>query len=523
MLITRQATRTYYRKRSRFLEGSFYNQGTLATLANQGLREIVMQHLLITKRYALTLIFTCTAVSGCSFHGALANLESEDLNKRWSQAAIDTAYDSNRYAVNSDSRFETHHGASCASASKAISTSNAGETAYIYGIGLEDSITFPPGFDDGTVFLNGWRLRYREGDHQVLALSTAIVDIEKQDGELSWKAGGILSDRNGDDAFDWCYNYTVLFWKSDRLDTRLGLATLADIDDSDEGADLTFLSHDQSNPLSSYRSTAYGAPALVSVSVSSEAAVLPRGFGMMWEGDSSSVPRWGEDHPLLQFSMKYGDSRLITRDDGLSYLRWNHESVFRDKNTDDDYLAAQVVSILHGTGVDFSQPDFEIYDNPPLNQPTGTRDIFSDTVIVEDVPHDVAVPVLTGWEMHDNQKEINIKDIGAWIESFDYERAPGADSGTLIYTIKSVFLDKGGRFSSVGAATPRYQVSVLGLDAIGIPRPVGEFEVTSGASLTEPQSIDHKRTLTGSDPVGTSGFDVKSDNPFATVGDSLRP
>ena len=482
-----------------------------------------MQHQLSAKRRALTLIFTCTAFSGCSFHGVGPRLESKDLNERWSQAAIDTAFDSNRYAVNSDNRFETHHGASCASASKAISTSNAGENAYVYGIGLEDSIAFPPGFDDGTVFLNGWRLRYREGDHQVLALSTAIVDIEKQDGELSWKAGGVLSDRNGDDAFDWCYNYTVLFWKSDRLDARLGLATLADVDDSDEGADLTFLSYDQRDPLSSYRSTFLGGPELVSVSASSEAAVLPRGFGMMWEGDPTSIPLWGEDHPLLQFAMKYGESRLITRDDGLSYLRWNHESVFRDKNTDDDYIAAQVVSILHGTGVDFYQPDLEIYDIPPLNQPTGSRDIFTDTVIVENVPHDVAVPVLTGWDMHDNQKEINIKDIGAWIESFDFERAPGADSGTLTYTIKSVFLDKGGRFSSVGASTPRYQVGVLGLDAVGIPRPVGGLEVTPGATSTDPLSINQGGTLAGSAEFGTSGSDVRSDNPFATAGDSLRP
>jgi len=77
---------------------------------------------------------------------------------------------------------------------------------------------FSPGFDEGTVFINGWRLRYAEGDHQVFALSSAIVDIEKQDGKLRWKAGGVLSDRSGDDPYDWCYHYTVLFWKSDRLE-----------------------------------------------------------------------------------------------------------------------------------------------------------------------------------------------------------------------------------------------------------------------------------------------------------------
>lgn len=420
-----------------------------------------------SKLIALTLVLVCTIIGGCTFHGALPKLTAESLNQRWSKAALAYPYTSNRYAVNTDNRFQVHHGASCASANTAIATNNAGN--YVYGVGIEDSFAFPPGFDNGTVFLNGWRLRYRNGDHQVLALSSAIVDIEKFGNELRWKAGGILSDRNGDDAFDWCYHYTVLFWRSGRAADTLGLATRATVDDSDEGADLTYVSYDSGYPLSSYRSTLNFGPKHIPNVAGTQAAILPRGFGMMWEGDSTTRPRWGEDHPLLQFAMKYGDSQLFFSNTGARNFTWEHESIFHDKDYKDEYLAAQVVSILHGPGVGLIQPDLEIFDIPELHQPTGTRDIFTDTVVVENVPYEVAVPMLTGWDMGDNEKEINIKDIGAWIESFDYERSPGAETGTLIYTIKSVFLDKGGIFHSIGARTPKYQVSILGLDAIGLP------------------------------------------------------
>lgn len=428
----------------------------------------------------LPLILACATAAGCSFVG-IYTPTPETLNRNWSLASITRPYDSNRYAVHDGSSFKVHHGASCASANRGESLDNAG--IRVYGIGVEDSISFPTGFDQGTVFLNGWRLRYRDGDHQVFALSSAIVDIEKHDDELRWKAGGILSDKNGDDAFDWCYHYTVMFWRSDALAARLGLKIRADIDDSDDDADLTFLSFDPEHDLSSYRSVRNFAPEPLP---NRSAALLPRGFGVMWENLHTSGR--GVDHPLLQFSMKYGDTRLIHREDGVSTLFWDHESVFRDKNTNDDYDAAEVVSILHGSGVGYIQPELEIFDSPELGQPTGTRDIFSDTVVVENVPFDHAVPVLTGWDMGDNEKEINIKDIGAWIESFEYERAQGADTGTLIYTVKSVFLDKGGRFSSVGARDPRYQVKILGMNTTDLPTPIGGLATTPIIEPARPSS-----------------------------------
>jgi hypothetical protein len=30
--------------------------------------------------------------------------------------------------------------------------------------------------------------------------------------ELSWEAGGVITDKNGDDPYEWCYAYTIVFW-----------------------------------------------------------------------------------------------------------------------------------------------------------------------------------------------------------------------------------------------------------------------------------------------------------------------
>lgn len=115
----------------------------------------------------LPLILACATAAGCSFVG-IYTPTPETLNRNWSLASIARPYDSNRYAVHDGSSFKVHHGASCASANRGESLDNAGKR--VYGIGVEDSISFPTGFDQGTVFLNGWRLRYRDGDHQVFAL-----------------------------------------------------------------------------------------------------------------------------------------------------------------------------------------------------------------------------------------------------------------------------------------------------------------------------------------------------------------
>src|SRR5262245_22730498 len=98
-------------------------------------------------------------------------------------------------------------------------------TAAFVGLRIRETAVLPPGYNTGTVFLNGWRLRYDNGDHRMLGFGSAIFNItQTQNGdqqELHWEAGGVLSDFNGDDPYEWCGIYTLLFWHRDMFADQL--------------------------------------------------------------------------------------------------------------------------------------------------------------------------------------------------------------------------------------------------------------------------------------------------------------
>ena len=60
---------------------------------------------------------------------------------------------------------------------------------------------------------------------------------------------------------------------------------------------------------------------------------------------------------------------------------------------------------------------------------------------VENVPFLYAIPVLTGWQLEYPCSDHHVETIGVWIKGFSYEKAPGAATGTLFYTIESILTD----------------------------------------------------------------------------------
>ena len=387
--------------------------------------------------------------AGCTFSGVPGPPSPNYINSMWERASLAQPYATNRRTVYDDDLFQVQHGASCARADSAVSVDNAG--TYVYGIGINESIPIPAAYDTATVFLNGWQLKYRGEDHEVLGLSTAIVDIAQEDDTLRWKAGGILSDQNGDDEFAWCYYYTALLWKSHTFNLD------ATPNHSDEGAGLTFVSLGAPGQTSSY----YVQTNLLEDFSDVPGALLPRGFGAAWDHRGYTD---AHDHHLQQLALKYGDPFTSTSEDGSGTdLFWQFETVFKDRGYR-DYYAAEVISTLNGDSVDVIQPDFDIYPGQQNGSP-GYHDVIAQTIVVDDVPYDYAVPMLTGWDIGLNSNsDSHIRDIGVWIESFDYAKDAGATTGTLTYTIKSVFHDDGAN----GAGAPHYQVSILGLNPKGI-------------------------------------------------------
>ena len=410
-------------------------------------------------------------VSACTFDGVPGfDLSPEGINRRFADASRDVSYDSYRTPVHRGQGFEVQHGASCAAANRAASINNGGR--YEFGIAIQETAELPSWANNATVFMNGWRLRYRDDDHQVVALSSAIVDVEVRDGALQWSAGGIISDKNGDDAYSWCYSYTLLFWNDARY---FGIAKF----DSDNDAVLTVPSLSE-NPRGSEQSEYH----VVDDLPFEPRALLPRGFGYIF-------PPYTEDHKLVQVALKHGEFITSTPSQSPGYIGWLFETVFHGKDHNRRYHAAQIASVLGGSKVSLEQRDFEIYDIPQLGGSNGFEGVVTRDLVIEDLPYDMAIPVLAGWNLVDAEKEIQPQDVGVWIESFEYDKAPGAERGTLILRYKAVFADDNGHFSSAGAIEPQVQINILGID--NLQSLYAPWQPTSGEIGGSPPST----TVTG--------------------------
>jgi hypothetical protein len=74
--------------------------------------------------------------------------------------------------------------------------------------------------------------------------------------------------------------------------------------------------------------------------------------------------------------------------------------------------------------------------------------------------YEYAIPMLTGWELnYDCREDHNVKEIGIWIDQWNYERDPATSLGRLHYTLSSYMADKDGNPDFVYA----HKVTVLGL------------------------------------------------------------
>lgn len=427
-------------------------------------------------------------VVGCQFDpsGRAGNpIEPQTVNENFASGAPAALNEENRWTVYAEpDRILVQHGYGCADASRGASEDQI-------GLRIEDFLEIPAEYGDtATVFLNGWRLEYTGGDHHVKGLGVAIFDIQQTPHTLQWQAGGVLSDKNGDDAFKLCYYYTIVIWNASPT------AFDAIPAHSDQSAELTFVHPDGSDG----ESTALRIlPGLFADPDHTPNAVLPRGFGMLWTDD--------DDHHLLQQAFDLGDTFTFIDSQNQPSIAWVSQTILKDNSKRRDYVAAELVSILSGASIAVIQPDFSITPRDKESCPNiGTPALRREEVVVNNVPFDHAIPMLTGWDIGDVCEDHHVKKIGAWIEDWEYTKQPDATSGTLTYTIASTFTDDGGGglfgSSSRGTAVPHYKVSILGFNEIDF-RPLlpGEVVVQPTPEVVEAQPTPGLRPILGVQPI----------------------
>jgi hypothetical protein len=367
---------------------------------------------------------------------------------------------------------KVQHGVGCARANQAVEDE-------ALGFRIHDMAVIPPGYNTATVFLNGWKLAYRNGEHKVQGFGNVISNIlqvqndKKQ--ELHWQAGGVLSDNDGNDPYEWCYIYTLLFWHRNPHDFQTLPPQIAawPVDSDADPDQLTFLHTTDVDASDDTARLLHGA-----VAVDDPGALLPRGFTLMYQ-----TP---DDHHILQAGFDLGEPVL----DGAS-IGWTSNTLWKDNSNYKDYRGAELVSVLSGPGVQMWHPDTvlrcvdavnceEVHNTVPLtpnndpatfpercvgeNSGTVPADNHPIQFKVENVPFPYAVPVLTGWQLEYPCSDHQVENIGVYLVGFHYDN----QTRTLFYTIVST-LDDEAFWGGQHTGEAQYAVSILGLNASALP------------------------------------------------------
>ena len=418
------------------------------------------------------------AANGCSFSAPVAaTCGSDAAAEGFITCALNLAplvrpaSDTREIVYEAPGLLRVMHGQSCVDAPSATNGQQ-------FAFRIAQSELLPSSYgDSATVFMNGWNLRYQNSDHHVQGFGSAIVNIKEtrtpQGLQLQWDAGGVISDKNGDDPYRWCYNYTILGW------TRSGKA----FDAVAQQRGLSFV-----RPSDPGNSTALHTIAARANNPYGSAAVLPQGFAMMWDDH-------GDKH-VLQAGFDLGTHYTS----GQGEIAWTSRTLFKDNGAANDYYAGELVSTLSYASPEQYRPSEVSLETSQGFKPrsnavelTPLASVSNCTAVgdstreqhyrIDNVPYEYAVPVLAGWELGYLCTDHHVRQIGAAITGFRYERAPNAQAGTLYYTLSLALDDDSGNINYGRAA-----VDVVGLKPLSAgPHPI--FGAGDAPSLSTLESM----------------------------------
>jgi hypothetical protein len=334
---------------------------------------------------------------------------------------------------------------------------------------VEQSMTIPSYANQATVFLNGWRANYPGGDHNVLALSTLIGKIRTnfepstKTNRLTWDAVGLLTDDSLKEGFNWTYEYTMIAWNAANIN--------AVVDQGGDGTNQYCSPQPEQSYIDNYfYSSNINTNTALSCFFSfiqnnafasnKTVAVLPRGFGFVWSDGDHHMRQvaYNLDHSEIfaENKRQYNkQASLVTAtlpgtasEVGSGFVSWNPYVIFKDDDTRRDYMFAELVSGMGGRDVGVMQPPFSILptdDGDSFFNPCTTVSspgVRSEDFVIENVPFEYAIPMLSGWDLEYLCSDQHVKEIGIWIDQWSYQPPPlGASGGTLRYKLSSVLRD----------------------------------------------------------------------------------
>lgn len=427
-----------------------------------------MNLLKFPKFRSTALILLVTVLSGCSLVFSAAEY-FEDFTFPWPDGTpIKSATTSGLdVIVEKPGQLAVLHGFSCASSDRD---------------GTEDFVRIQEDLDlnefleedanwvtNSTVFLNGFQARFLNGKRDILGVGSAIARIESQRARLQFEGGGVLVDQEFKSPYELCFTYTVLAWN------RQELALSANHEDQEN---VFFLLPDDNKTISSLTVLRNYREGIDFIETDTPVGILPRGTGMAWTSSSQLLQTsysLGNATAMLDSNRVYGgltapqNLPVNTSRQGSGGISWDSSFIFKPNDKKDDVFVAEMVSIIGGDAIKILHPPFVIEpDNEKeacggwfsgcLGNPPDTNGLQTFDLTVENLPYDVAVPILSGWSLGYANDDHTIEKLGINIESFSYEPPTAGQSGTLRYTLNAI-ADNGDRFMPA----LRYRVGVLGI------------------------------------------------------------
>lgn len=422
-----------------------------------------------TFRRHLVVLAACAAggvLSGCEFNptgsGGLPS-NPDDLLPFRDDVPFASLSSADRVLVyETPGVIQVQHGTSCAQSNR------SGKEEVMR---VQEALELPKGLDRATVIANGFRVRYLSEDHHVGGFGSAIGVIKLDGNQLTWEAGGAISDNNFDDGYEWCYAYTVLAWNSTQI--------RAEVDHGDTGHAFTNYRLVYGTALRPVPGYLYN-PAFAGLE---RVAVLPRGFASAWPDG---------DHHILQVAYKndggevfieanktYGNNQVPAQESqvGSGYVSWESTVVLKDNALDRKQYFLELMSGLGGADVGMVTPPFTIAPHDPDTDEGlfDTSTCVSSPYLgplehektIHSVPYEFAIPVLAGWDMrYGCDEDEQVTQMGAWIDKWSWQPGTSPGGGTLSYLAKTDLIDRDKTPTSLG----RVNVKILGLRRVGTKR-----------------------------------------------------
>lgn len=387
------------------------------------------------------------------------------------------------------SEFEDHRLTEVSQAPLSTVYENPGTIKVIHGSGtakhdfipdeviikVEQSLEIPDYANKATVFLNGWKSSYLgDEDQNVVGLATLIgkirlVDIRPGGRKLTWNAVGLLRDNDAHESYEWTYYYTVIAWNDAALNV------IVNHDDADNfckagtgGSDNFYFAQNSTTTtaLSSFSSFLQNPDFPPGGTV----AILPRGFGFGWASDHNLLQlAYNLDHSetFVEYGKKYqkafGDVLAPTAISlaNSDFVSWNTYSILKDNDRRRDYVFGEMISALGGKDVGLVQPPFSILPKEDASACVykSNGGVKTEEFVIENVQFEYAIPMLTGWDLRYPCHDRHVKEIGIWIDEWNYVKDPANPHGRLSYKLSSVLRDD----DSDPAHDHSHKITILGL------------------------------------------------------------